>query len=65
MEEVHFKAVFKRCRKTDLYQNRVLQTRRPILNRPCTSTFEVNMWDRAVRQKMIEGICGSIQGEMV
>ena len=47
-EEVRFEAGFKRCercRKSGLYRDRVPHTRRLILERPCTSAFQVNTWD--------------------
>ena len=48
VEEVRFEAGFKRCercRKSGLYQDRVPHTRRLILERPCTGTFQVNTRD--------------------
>ena len=48
-EEVCFEAGFKtcgRCKERGLYQNKVPYIKHLIFERPYTSTFQVNVWDR-------------------
>ena len=44
--EVGLKRYNERCWELGLYQNRIPHTRCLILETPCTSTFQVNKWDR-------------------